>query len=144
MIKMVVNGMPKNQSRLLLDTKIFKQINENNLKAYITERKNKTMSNVEQFNKEHEDFKMLMKAWEISEGMLHRFFQPGNYEDPYTTITQALSLYPKYDLLWHIAIDIGNEQYTDDEFEIFVAELMSQEKEIRDICEKIWGKEWAM
>ena len=102
------------------------------------------MSNVEQFNKEHEDFKMLMRAWEISEGMLHRFFQPGNYEDPYTTIIQALRLYPKYDLLWHIAIDVGNEQYTDDEFEIFVAELMSQEKEIRDICEKIWGKEWAM
>lgn len=102
------------------------------------------MSNVEQFNKEHEDFKMLMRAWEVSEGMLHRFFQPGNYEDPYTTITQALRLYPKYDLLWHIAIDVGNEQYTDDEFEIFVAELMSQEKEIRDICEKIWGKEWAM
>lgn len=144
MIKMVVNGMPKNQSRLLLDTKIFKQINENNLKVYITERKNKLMSNKEQFNKEHEDFKMLMKAWEISEGMLHRFFQPGNYEDPYTTITQALRLYPKYDLLWHIAIDVGNEQYTDDEFGIFVAELMSQEKEIRDICEKIWGKEWAM
>lgn len=61
MIKMVVNGIPKNQSRLLLDTKIFKQINENNLKAYITERKNKTMSNVETKQKACENIIEIVK-----------------------------------------------------------------------------------
>lgn len=86
-------------------------------------------------------FECLMDAWSKADEVLTRFdIVPDDEDDPYVVIMTALKVLPKANILWDIAVNQKHEQYSDDEYPIFQAELEMDERTIRENAEIYFGQ----